>query len=98
MRGNCWETLPSAKPNSGQASSHGQALSHEPADQLVTERATRALARSKGVTRIAVEDLGPALFNRQGGPTSGRHCTNLAKRIIPIDGVRHLSVHRGILP
>lgn len=46
----------------------------------------RALARSKGISRVPLDDLGPALFNRGGAPTSGRHCVNLAKRILMIEG------------
>ena len=55
-------------------------------DELVMEGAKRALATSKGITRVPLEDLGPALFNRLGAPTSGRHCMNLAKRIIAVEG------------
>ena len=52
----------------------------------VTLQGRRALARSKGIARVPLDELGPALFNRQGAPTSGRHCFNLAKRILTIEG------------
>ena len=55
-------------------------------EQQVTLQGRRALARSKGIVRVPLEEMGPALFNRQGAPTSGRHCLNLAKRILTIEG------------
>ena len=64
-------------------------------DELVTEGAKRALATSKGITRVPVEDMGPALFNRLGAPTSGRHCVNLAKRIIAVEGFATLRYTAG---
>ena len=67
-------------PTPAQASSQGA-----PAPQVTTQ-GRRALARSKGIVRVPLEDLGPALFNRGGEPTSGRHCVNLARRILKIEG------------
>ena len=54
---------------------------------LVTAGAKRVLALSKGRMRVSLEDLGPALFNRQGMSTCGRHCNELGKRIVEVDGV-----------
>ena len=45
---------------------------------LVSLGAKRVLALSKGRMRVPLEDLGPALFNRHGLPTCGRHCNNWA--------------------
>ena len=53
---------------------------------LVTASAKRVLALSKGRMRVPLEDLGPALFNRQGLPTCGRHCNELGKRIVQVEG------------
>ena len=64
-------------------------------DELVMEGAKRALAMSKGITRVPLEDMGPALFNRLGTPTSGRHCMNLAKRIIEVEGFATLRYTAG---
>ena len=71
--------------------SHGgpipaQASSQDAPAPQVTTQGRRALARSKGIVRVPLEDLGPALFNRGGEPTSGRHCVNLAKRILTVEG------------
>ena len=58
----------------------------------VTLQGRRALSYSKGLSRVPLEELGPALFNRlapgatEGAPTSGRHCMNLIKRILTIEG------------
>ena len=54
---------------------------------LVSAGAKRALAMSKGKMRVPLEDLGPALFNRHGLPTCGRHCNELGKRIVEVEGV-----------
>ena len=56
------------------------------AEPQVTSQAKRALQRSKGIVRVSLDDLGPALFNRCGNPTSGRHCLNLARRILQVEG------------
>ena len=53
---------------------------------LVTASAKRVLALSKGRMRVPLDDLGPALFNRQGLPTCGRHCNELGKRIVDVEG------------
>ena len=68
------------------ATSPGQASSQDLLLPQVTLQGKRALARSKGIFRVPLEDLGPALFNRDGAPTSGRHCMNLAKRILKVEG------------
>ena len=44
------------------------------------------LRMSKGVVRVPLDELGPALFNRQGEATSGAHCLNLATRILTLEG------------
>ncbi len=36
--------------------------------------------------RVPLEDLGPALFNRHGAATCGKHCHELAKRILTMEG------------
>ena len=53
---------------------------------LVSAGAKRVLSLSKGRQRVPLEDLGPALFNRHGLPTCGRHCSELGKRIVEIEG------------
>ena len=53
---------------------------------MVNEEATNVLKMSKGVVRVPLEDLGPALFNRNGESTSGQHCLQLAKRILTLEG------------
>ena len=53
---------------------------------LVTVRAKKILAMSKGRVRVPLEDLGPALFNRQGQATCGRHCHDLGERIVKVEG------------
>ena len=52
----------------------------------VNEMAMRALMHSKGVVRVPLEELGPALFNRQGQPTCGQHCRNIGTRILTLEG------------
>ena len=52
----------------------------------MNEEAMSVLKMSKGVVRVPLQDLGPALFNRNGESTSGRHCLNLAKRILTLEG------------
>ena len=44
------------------------------------------LRMSKGVVRVPLDELGPALFNRNGEATSGAHCLTLAKRILTLEG------------
>ena len=46
----------------------------------------QVLKLSKGIVRVPLEDLGPALFNRQGAATCGQHCQNLGKRILTLEG------------
>ena len=46
----------------------------------------RALATSEGRMRVQLERLGPAVFNRQGNPTCGKHCQTLMKRILEEEG------------
>ena len=58
------------------------ALSHD----LVTVEAKKVLAMSKGRIRVPLTDLGPALFNRRGAATCGRHCHDLGKRILSVEG------------
>ena len=53
---------------------------------LVTAGAKRVLSLSKGRMRVPLDDLGPALFNRHGLPTCGRHCHELGKRIVEVEG------------
>ena len=53
---------------------------------LVNEDAMCVLRMSKGVTRVPIEELGPALFNRHGESTSSAHCLKLAKRILTLEG------------
>lgn len=62
------------------------ASSQGAAGELVTVQAKRILALSKGRVRVPLEDLGPALFNRQGLPTDGRHCHELGERIVKVEG------------
>ena len=45
-----------------------------------------ALATSQGRSRVLLEHLGPAVFNRQGNTTDSRHCHSLLKRIIEEEG------------
>ena len=44
------------------------------------------LKMSKGVVRVPLQDLGPALFNRLGQDTCGQHCLKLGKRILTLEG------------
>ena len=53
---------------------------------LVNEEAMGVLKMSKGVVRVPLQDLGPALFNRLGEATSGQHCLKLGKRILTLEG------------
>ena len=53
---------------------------------LVNEEAMNVLKMSKGVVRVPLQDLGPALFNRLGEDTSGQHCLKLGKRILALEG------------
>ena len=54
-------------------------------EKLVSSAAAKVLALSKGRMRVPLEDLGPALFNRHGLPTCGRHCNELGKRIVEVE-------------
>jgi len=74
------ESAASAVASSQVASSQARA------GELVTAQAKRILALSKGRVRVPLEDLGPALFNRQGLPTDGRHCHELGERIVRVEG------------
>ena len=80
--------LPASPPHlaSSQAGAVEMASSQVGATEVVSQGAQRALSMSKGVTRIPLEDLGPAVFNRKGNPTSGRHCVNLSERILRVEG------------
>ena len=53
---------------------------------LVNDSATFVLKFSKGVMRVPLEHLGPALFNRRGAATCGQHCLKLAERILNMEG------------
>ena len=55
-------------------------------DSLVNEDAMNVLKMSKGVVRVPLQDLGPALFNRDGEDTSGQHCLKLGRRILTLEG------------
>ena len=44
------------------------------------------LRMSKGIVRVPLDELGPALFNRNGEATSGAHCLKLAKRMLKLEG------------
>ena len=44
--------------------------------------AKEMLKYSLGRRRVKIEDLGPALFNRFGGPRSARHASKLMTRIV----------------
>jgi len=57
-----------------------------PRAHLVNDMAMMALKHSKGIVRVPLEDLGPALFNRQGQATCGKHCQKLAERILSVEG------------
>ena len=54
--------------------------------RLVNDSAMNVLKFSKGVMRVPLEDLGPALFNRRGAATCGQHCLKLAERILNLEG------------
>jgi hypothetical protein len=70
------------------ASSHVKPASSQASGKapLVTEAARAILKFSKGITRVPLEDLGPALFNRQGAATCGQHCHVLGSRILTMEG------------
>ena len=80
--------LPASPTNlaSSQAGEVEIASSQVGATEVVSLGAQRALSMSKGVTRVPLEDLGPAVFNRKGNPTSGRHCVNLSERMLRVEG------------
>lgn len=63
-----------------------KASSQAAGSEMVTVQAKRILALSKGRVRVPLEDLGPALFNRQGMATDGRHCHELGERILKVEG------------
>ena len=75
-----------AQESTSPASATEKASSQAGATEVVSLGAKRALSMSKGVTRVPLEELGPAVFNRKGNPTSGRHCVNLAQRILRVEG------------
>ena len=52
----------------------------------MNEEAMNVLKMSKGIVRVPLQDLGPALFNRDGENTSGQHCLKLARRILTLEG------------
>ena len=60
--------LPYKQLASSQAGAVEMASSQVGATEVVSQGAQRALSMSKGVTRIPLEDLGPAVFKRRGGP------------------------------
>ena len=53
---------------------------------LVNEDAMHVLKMSRGVMRVPIEDLGPAVFNRHGAATNSQHCRDLATRILTLEG------------
>ena len=55
-------------------------------ESLVNEDAMKVLRMSKGIVRVPLEELGPAVFNRHGEATSGQHCLKLGKRILTLEG------------
>ena len=55
-------------------------------DALVTANGSRMLKTSKGRARVKLDDLGPAIFNRMGADTCGRHCLKLLTRIVKVEG------------
>ena len=70
------------------ASSQGpdQASSQGLDTGFVNAAAQKILSMSMGVMRVPIEELGPALFNRQGSAISGQHCINLGMRIMNVEG------------
>ena len=80
--------LPASPPHlaSSQAGTVEMASNQVDATEVVSQGAQHALSMSKGVARIPLEDLGPAVFNRKGNPTSGRHCVNLSERMLRVEG------------
>ena len=75
-----------AMPAAAPPSQGSPASSQGSPSALVNEDAMCVLKMSKGVVRVPLEDLGPALFNRNGEATSGAHCLKLAKRILTLEG------------
>ena len=74
-------------PGAGLHTASSQAASPAACEApLVNEAARAMLQYSKGVTRVPLEDLGPALFNRQGAATCGQHCHDLGTRILTMEG------------
>ena len=62
------------------------AVGRASSQSLVTFDAKKVLALSKGVSRVPLQQLGPALFNRRGARTCGRHVHDLANRILSVEG------------
>ena len=85
------EAAPSQEAEAGPASSHAAS---RPKGKAAIQ-AQKALATSKGRMRIPIQKLGPAVFNRQGSPTSGKHCIALAHRILREEGFATFRYHAG---
>ena len=51
----------------------------------VTMGGKLVLGMSKGRMRVHLDQLGPALFNRGGDQTCGRHCTTLGHRVLIVE-------------
>ena len=75
---------PSQRAAAAQAPSQGPSLEDVSDDEEMLPNivAKKLLSYRKGRERIPLHSLGPALFNRQGAMTSGRHCHDLGKRIL----------------
>ena len=81
--------MPAAAPPSQGSPASGQgspASGQGSPSALVNEDAMCVLKMSKGIVRVPLDELGPALFNRNGEATSGAHCLKLAKRILTLEG------------
>ena len=68
------------------------AASQEP---LISAAAGKVLSLSKGRMRVPLEELGPALFNRQGMPTCSRHCKQIGQRIIEVESFQTFRYNYG---
>ena len=73
-----------AKSLGSAAGSLGQAASSQ--DTLTNDGAREVLKWSKGIVRVPIEDLGPALFNRNGANTISKHCHDIGTRILTLEG------------
>ena len=73
-----------AKSQGNAAGSLGLAASSQ--DTLTNDDAGEVLRWSKGIVRVPLEDLGPSLFNRHGANTCGKHCHEMAARILTLEG------------